>query len=65
MQKTTTFTGTLKETLILDQDGKPLPLTQGINLTLKDQNTTIEILFIPTQKKNTYIGRYTITIKEP
>jgi hypothetical protein len=65
MQKTTTLTGHLKETLILDQDGKPLPLTQGIHLTLKDNNLTIEIFFIPTQQKNTYIGHYTITQKEP
>jgi len=65
MEKTTRIVGHFKETQILDQSGNPTSLQEGITITLKDSNITLEILIVPTQQKNLYIGHYTITIKEP
>jgi len=65
MEKTTKIVGHSKEIQVRDTQFKPINIQDGIQIYLQDNNTTIEILILPLKNNNTFIGNYTITIKEP
>jgi len=65
MQKTTKIVGHFKDMQISDTENKPLTLPNPTTIILKDKNLTLELLLYNLPKETTYIGNYTITIKEP
>jgi len=65
MEKTTKIVGHSKEIQVRDTQFKPINIQDGIQIYLKDDNVTIELLILPLKNNNTNIGNYTITIKEP